>query len=348
MENTLVNETAGTGVPPESSSVATMIQLLAGFQISQALYVVAELDIATHLDDGPRTIDDLAATCGARPEVLRRLVRSLAPLGIFRGSDEDTVETTPLGAILSTQRPDSLRDIALYWMKTHYLPFGELLNTARTGTPASQLYLGQPFFDWVVAAPGMAELQSRAMAGLTGGLRDRMFENYHLPAGDIVADIGGADGTILARLLRSEPARRGILFDLPEIVETARKKLTELGMTDRIDTVPGDFFESVPSADVYVLAAIMHDWDDASCIRILHSIKSAAAPGARVVLIEGLVPPGDEPHATKLIDLTMLGMNTGKERSATEFAELFAAAGITLDRIVPTPEQYSFIEAHIP
>ncbi|GGL30508.1 hypothetical protein GCM10011588_51610 [Nocardia jinanensis] len=119
-------------------------------------------------------------------------------------------------------------------------------------------------------------------------------------------------------------------------------------MTDRIDAVSGDFFESVPSADVYVLAAIMHDWDDASFIRILHSIKSAAAPGARVVLIEGLVPPGDEPHATKLIDLTMLGMNTGKERSATEFAELFTAAGLTLDRIVPTPEQYSFIEAHIP
>ncbi|MFI5717940.1 methyltransferase [Nocardia sp. NPDC051750] len=346
MENTPVNESAGNGVAPETSSAPGMIQLLAGFQISQALYVVAQLDIATQLDDGPRTIDDLAATCGARPEVLRRLVRSLAPLGVFRGLDGDKVETTPLGATLSTRRPDSLRDIAMYWMETHYLPFSELLHTARTGETAAHQYLGQPFFDWVVATPGMPELQSRAMAGLTSGLRDRMFEEYRLPAGDVVADIGGADGTILARLLQADPTRRGILFDLPEVVQYAQKKIAELGMADRIDTVAGDFFESVPQADVYVMAAILHDWDDAACVRILNSIKSAAAPGARVVLIEGIVPPGDEPHATKLIDLTMLGVNTGKERSAAEFTELLASAGLTLDRIVPTPEQYSFIEAH--
>ncbi|MEU1982142.1 methyltransferase [Nocardia sp. NPDC019395] len=347
MENAPVNETAGPEMPPESS-VPAMMQLLGGFQISQAVYVVAKLDIATQLDDGPRSIGDLAANCGARPELLRRLVRSLAPLGVFRGLDGDMVETTAIGATLSSRRPGSLRDIALYWMETHYLPFSELLHTARTGEPAAERYLGQPFFDWVVETPGMADLQNRGMAGFTGGLRDRMFEDYRLPAGDTVADIGGADGTILARLLNSEPARRGILFDLPEVVEVAQKKIAELGMADRIETVSGDFFESVPPADVYVMSAVLHDWDDASCVRILESIKSAAAPGARLVLIEGVVPAGDEPHTTKLIDLTMLALTTGKERSANEFEELLASAGFTLDRIVPTREQYSFIEARLP
>ncbi|WP_413798442.1 methyltransferase [Streptomyces iranensis] len=337
----------GTEAPHEPPPSLQMLQFLAGFQISQALYVIAKLDVASQLDGGPKSVAELAARCGARPEMLRRIVRSLAPLGIFRQPSEDMVELTPLGATLSTQRPDSLREVALYWMETHYLPFSEILHTVRTGEPAAQHYFGKPFFDWIVADPHMAELQNRGMAGLVGGMRDRMFDGYRLPAGDVVADIGGADGTILSRLLASEPARRGILFDLPEILPSARKKIEEGGMAERVDVVAGDFFVSVPSADVYVMAAILHDWDDASCVRILESIKEAAAPGARLVVIEGVVPPGDEPHATKLIDLTMLALTTGKERDAAEWQQLFSTAGFVLDRIVPTADDYSFIEARL-
>ncbi|QFG22293.1 methyltransferase [Actinomadura sp. WMMB 499] len=339
------NGAPGGGPAGEQPSVQ-MIRMLGGFQISQALYVIAKCDIASLLDDGPGEIDDLAARSGVWPDLLRRLVRSLAPLGVFHQPDENTVETTPLGATLSTRHPDSVRDIALYYMETHYLPFSELLHTARTGEVAAQRYFGRPFFEWVVADPDVAELQSRAMAGFTGGLRGRMFEGYRLPGGDVVADIGGADGTILARLLADDPGRRGILFDLPEIVPDGRRKIDELGMADRIEIVPGDFFEAVPEADVYVMAAVLHDWDDASCVRILQSVTRAAAPGARLVVIEGVVPSGDVPHPTKLIDLTMLALTGGKERSAAEYADLFAAAGFTLDRIVPTP-QYSFIEASL-
>ena len=336
-------ETADTGTAQEQPSIQ-MIQLLGGFQISQALFAIAECDVASHLDDGPRDIDELAAECGVRADLLRRLVRSLAPLGVFHQPDENTVGTTPLGAALSTRHPDSVREIARYYKETHYLPFSELTHTVRTGETASQRYLGQPFFDWVVADPEISELQNRAMAGFTGGLRGRMFENYRLPGGDVVADIGGADGTVLARLLADDPERRGILFDLPGIVPSARDNLADLGVADRVEIVAGDFFESVPKADVYVMGFILHDWDDASCERILRSIRKAAAPGARVVLIEGVVPPGDGPHPTKMIDLTMLALTGGKERSATEYADLFRSAGFTLDRIVPTP-QYSFIEA---
>jgi hypothetical protein len=346
MEKVEMQDVVGVDISQEALS-GQMIQLLGGFQISQALYVVAKLDVVSHLDGGAKTIDELAADCGARPELLRRLIRSLAPLGVFHQPDEETVEVTPLGATLSSRHPGSLRDVALYWMETHYLPFSELLHTVRDGEPAAQRYFGKPFFGWIVADPEMAELQSRAMAGFVGGMRDRMFDDYRLPAGDVVADIGGADGTILTRLLASEPGRRGILFDLPEIVPSARKKIENVAMADRIDVVAGDFFVSVPSADVYVMAAVLHDWDDESCVRILESIKSAAAPGARLVVIEGVVPPGDVPHATKLIDLTMLAITGGKERSEADWRELFSTAGFVLDRIVPTPEDYSFIEAHL-
>ncbi|MCO1660702.1 acetylserotonin O-methyltransferase [Pseudonocardia humida] len=322
-----------------------MIQLVGGFQLSQALYVVAKLDIATQLDDGPKTVADLAAACGAQPEPLGRLIRTLAPIGVFRHLPDGTVETTPLGATLSANGADSARAATLFWMETHYLPFSELLHNVRTGETAATHYFGQPFFDWIVKDPERVALLSTAMANVTGGLRAGMFEGYRLPGGAVVADIGGASGSVLVRLLENEPDRRGIVFDVPEVVPDTRRHLEQQGLTGRIDVVAGDFFESVPPADVYVLSYILHDWDDDRCLRILGSIKAAAEPGARLVVVEGIVPTGDEPHLTKSIDLVMLAMQGGKERSADEFEQLLSSAGFALDRIVPTPSPFSFIEA---
>jgi hypothetical protein len=328
-------------------SAMQMVQLVGGFQLSQALYVVAKLDIATLLDDGPKTVADLAAASGAQPELLGRLIRTLAPIGVFRHLPDGTVETTPLGATLSANRPDSTRAAALFWMETHYLPFSELLHNVRTGETAATHYFGEPFFDWIVKDPERVELLSSAMTNVTGGVRAGMFEGYQLPPGAVVADIGGATGSVLARLLENEPVRRGIVFDLPEVVPDAQRHIEQQALTDRVDVVAGDFFESVPRADVYVLSYILHDWDDDKCRRILGSIKAAAEPGARLVVVEGIVPAGDEPHLTKAIDLVMLAMMGGKERSADEFEQLLSSAGFTLDRIVATPSPFSFIEASL-
>jgi hypothetical protein len=322
-----------------------MIQLVGGFQLAQALYVVAKLDIATQLDDGPRTVADLAAASGAQPEPLGRLIRTLAPVGLFRHLPNGTVETTPLGATLSANGAGSARAATLYWMETHYLPFSELLHNVRTGETAATHYYGEPFFDWIVKDAEMVELMSGAMANVSAGLRAGMFEGYRLPAGAVVADIGGASGSVLVRLLRDEPDRRGIVFDVPEVVPDARRHLEQQGLTDRVDVVAGDFFESVPPADVYLLSFVLHDWDDDRCRRILASITAAAEPGARLVLAEGIVPDGDEPHPTKSIDLVMLAMQGGKERTAGEFEQLLSSAGFALDRIVATPSPFSFLEA---
>lgn len=321
-----------------------MVQMLAGFQISQALYVVAKLGLCTALADGPRTVEQLAAATGAKADVLRRIIRALAPLGTFR-TDGGRVEATPLGLTLAEGHPGSIRDIALFWMETHYAPFGQFLHTAMTGENAATDYYGKPFMDWTASSPATAEIQTRAMASVTRGLRAGMFEGYSLPEGHLVADIGGADGSMICQLLAREPGRRGIVFDKPEIVPSARKVLADHGLAGRVDIQPGDFFESVPAADVYILSFVLHDWDDESCLRILRTIKNAAAPGARLVIVESVIPPGDAPHPAKLIDLTMLAMVTGRERTADEYEKLLAAAGYAMERIVPSPTPFSFIEA---
>jgi len=265
-------------------------------------------------------------------------------MGIF-ATDQDTVAATPLGATLAEGHPGSVRDMALFWMETHYAPFGELLHTAMTGENAATYHYGEPFFDWITQFPALVDVQNRAMASVTQGLRAGMFEGYTLPEGRLVADIGGADGSMICQLLALEPDRQGIVFDLPEVVPAARKVLAGHGLASRVDVTAGDFFQSVPQADIYLLSYILHDWDDTSCARLLRTIKSAAAPGARLVLIESVVPPGDAPHPAKLIDLTMLAMLTGRERTASEYQTLLDAAGFTTDRIIPTPTPYSIIEA---
>lgn len=338
---------ASAETPPMPGPSVVMTQMLGGFQISQALYVMAKLNVCTLLDEGPLSVDELAARTGARPEPLRRLVRTLASLGVFRtsGDSGSIVETTALGATLSRRHPESMANTAEFLMETHYGPFGELLHTARTGEPGADRHFGLPFLDWITADNERAALMTRAMADVTAGLPTSMFDGYELPPGRVLADIGGADGSVLAMLLKDRPERHGIVLDMPAVIPHAHREMDRRGLADRVRTVAGDFFASVPEADIYLLGFILHDWDDDAAVRILHSIRRAAAPGARLLVIEGIIPPGDAPHLMKFIDLTMLGMLSGRERTAAEFATVLDAGGFDLDRIVPTPSPFSVIEA---
>jgi hypothetical protein len=327
-------------LPPD----AVMLQMLTGFQVSQAVYVVAKLDIATILaEKGPRTISQLADEAGADADALGRVIRFLASLGVFRTHGGE-VEITELGALLAAG-PASQRYPAMFWMEMHYTPFADLLHTVRTGETAATRYYGKPFFDWITEDPERTEIQNRTFAAAAGSLRDGMFDGYRLPGGTVVADIGGADGAILARLLAGDPGRAGIVFDRPEVVAAAPATIAERGLADRVQTVGGDFFDSVPTADTYVLSWILHDWDDGSCRAILGNIARMARPGARLVVIESIMPGGDEPHLTRIADLTMLAMLPGRERTEDGYRTLLDSAGFTVDRIVSTPTPFSFIES---
>jgi hypothetical protein len=326
-----------------------MVQLLAGFQVSQALYAAARLGVPDQLADGPRPIADVAATIQADADALGRLARSLSGLGVVTEVGDATYALTPLGATLVSDAPGSMRDLALMWMETHYAPFAALVDTVRTGECAATRYYGMPFFEWLAGEPDHALRFTAAMADLTSGIKAGAVANYDLSGARRIVDVGGADGTLLAMVLARNPDATGVSFDLPHVVPSVAAVAKGAGLAQRLTGEAGDFFDAVPAGfDTYLLSMILHDWDDERAQRILANIARAGASGARVCALELIVPPGDAPHMAKMIDLTMLGMLSGRERSETELRALFERAGLRYERSVSTPTPLSFLEAVVP
>jgi hypothetical protein len=323
-----------------------MVQLLAGFQVSQALYVAAKLDLATMLVDGPRSAAELAAAAEAEPGHVGRLLRTLASLGAFDDRGDGTYGLTPLGATLARGIPGSVRDLALTWMETHYAPFSRLLDGVRQGEPAATLHYGRPFFDWLGSSPEQVERFTGAMAGLTDGIKAQALAGYALPPGELVADVGGADGMVLTTLLAADPARRGLVLDLPHVVPAAQRRLEQLGLADRVAVVGGDFFAAVPEGgDAYLLKAVLHDWPDEECVAILRNCRRAVAPTGVVLVVEQLLDLAPDPVRTAFSDLNMLVAPGGRERELAEYGTLLTAAGFTLGRAVPTGTDVFVVEA---
>jgi hypothetical protein len=268
---------------------------------------------------------------------------------VFSETEPGTFGLTPLGATLVSDREGSMRDLALMWMETHYAPFAGLLDTVRSGQCAATEHYGQPFFSWLANQPEQVDRFSRAMANLTEGIKAGAIASYSFPDAGTMVDVGGADGALLARVLESTPNVNGIVFDLPHVVGEAAPTFKSYGFGDRLTAQGGDFFESVPGgADSYLLSMVLHDWNDADASRLITPIRGAAAPGARVLAFELVMPTGDQPHMSKMIDLTMLGMLNGRERTDSEMRALFEGAGLIYDGVVATPTPVSIIEARVP
>jgi hypothetical protein len=324
-----------------------MAQLLEGFLLSQALFVLAEAGIATILDEeGPQTIATLAERTGSDVDVLARLIRSVTPHGVFR-TEEDKVAVTALGATLSKSHPQSMHGIAVGGMHLHYRAVAELGHTLRTGETAASKYFGKPYFDHIATDPPLAALFGQAMADFARTLRAGTFDDYRLPTGELIADLGGGDGTILTELLRSDdrPDRRGIVFDLPGVVESAHAVLTAARLTERVEVVAGNFFAEVPQADIYLLSWILHDWSDEEALKILRSVWAAAPAGSRLIVVEQVVPAGDEPHPSKHMDLLMVSLLGGRERTESEYRALLGDAGFVVERVVSTPTPFVILES---
>lgn len=333
-----------TTVDRSQTELATeMTNLLAGFQISQALYAVAKLDLSAALLDGPRRVTDLATEAQVDPDLLRRVLHVLTGVGVFSHAADDTIAMTELGATLATGSAGSVRGLAVFWMETHYQPFSALLDVLRTGRTGTELVHGQTFVEFLGNHPEHIPSLTAAMADMTQGPKSDVLSGYRLPSGT-VADIGGADGSVLVSLIADEPDRQAIVFDLPGVVESARSRIAAAGLIEQVEAVSGDFFESVPRADVYLLSTVLHDWNDEDCLRILRSVHRAGNPGARVVIVDIVLPDGDEPHLGKITDLTMLAVAGGRERTRSQFAGLLGAAGFTLDRVINSAGAYSIIE----
>ncbi|MBV9830128.1 MAG: hypothetical protein JOZ82_00915 [Marmoricola sp.] len=255
---------------------------------------------------------------------------------------------TPLGRTLTTDDPHSMRDLALMWMETHYAPFAGLTDTVRTGSTAAETYYGRPFFAWLGDHPDQVARFTGAMANLTNGIKSAAVAGHDFTGSRHLVDVGGADGSLLAQVLARLPGAVGTSYDLPHVVPAVEAVAKQADLEGRLTGLGGDFFDAVPAgADTYLLSMILHDWDDEHARRVLANIAAAGAPGTRVCALELVMPEGDEPHMAKMIDLTMLGMLDGRERTAPEIEALVESAGLALDRIVPTPTPLSFIEARV-
>jgi O-methyltransferase domain/Dimerisation domain len=294
------------------------------YQRSRALFVAADLGVADLLCDGPRAVDDLARATATDGPTLYRLLRALASIGVFHEDEERRFTLTSMGEYLRRDHPDSLDPVVrMFCADYEWRAWGALDGSVRTGENAAVLALGTDVWEHRRRHPADGETFDAAMRTLTRSSTGPVIAAHDFGRYGLVADIGGGTGALLSAVLDAHPDTRGILFDQPQVVANA--ELTRFG--DRVQVRGGDFFTEVPGgADAYLLRRILHDWTDGDAARILGRIREAAAPTARLILVEAVVgPPGEDP-GTKFLDLMMLVSAGGRERTEPEWAELLAGS----------------------
>jgi hypothetical protein len=319
-----------------------------GTHISRAVCLVAELGIADLLADGPMNSAKIAQATQTHEPSLYRVLRLLASLGVLTEHDIRTFSLTVLGEWLRTDAPASMRSWAmLFVLEPMFRSFEPIIETVRTGRPGVDLAYGMDFYEFVTDHPQLAQRFQAAMSERTVAFASSVATNYDFSRMRTVADIGGGKGTLLAAILRAHTHLRGVLFDLPEVTADAAAVLHAAGVEDRCEIVARDFFAGVPSdADGYILANVLHNWDDARCVQILSTCRRAMANHARVLIVERLIPD-DAAEAVPpvlLADLSMLILTGGQERTNAEYGTLLTAAGLNLVKVQPVATPYGVIE----
>jgi SAM-dependent methyltransferase len=333
--------------PPgiDSAKAGALRRLIMGFRASQMIHVAAKLGIADHLEAGPQTADALATAVGAAPRPLYRLLRALAGLGIFAETREGAFALTPMGRLLQS-KPGSLRSSALlYGDEVFWSAYGRMLHSVQTGEPAFEHAHGAPLFSYLAKDQRAASLFHETMREFSDREIAAILGAYDFSSFRHAVDIGGGHGALIAALLGSHPHLRGTVLDLEPAADGARRLLADADLTDRASFVVGSFFDQAPpGGDIYVLKSVLHNWSDADAVRILRCCRQAIAPDGRLLVIERLIPPGNEPSEAKLFDINMLVVVGSQERTEPEYAALFRAAGFELTRPIPTESDMTLIE----
>jgi hypothetical protein len=322
---------------------AAVLEMISGYWVTQIIYVAAKLGIFDLLENGPRSGEELARATDTHSPSLYRLLRALGGLEMVRENGQGEFETTVLGRCLVTGSPGGLRARATLSGEVWYEAWGQLLHSVQVGEPAS--VVGTSGFGWFAANPTWGTLFNEAMASSTEAVAKAVAGVYDFSGFPTIVDVGGGTGTLLAEILRAYGRVRGVLFDRPAVVETSGAILSKAGVADRCRVIAGDFFETVPEGgDAYVLSWIIHDWDDDRCLTILKNCRRAMGPDSRLLVIEQVVPAGNEPSLSKLYDLQMLVCLGGRERTEAEFQALLGRADLSLRRIIATGTSRSIIE----
>ncbi len=324
-----------------------MIQMGRAYGVSRLVYAAAKLGLADQLASGPKSAAELAGPMRVHAPSLHRLMRTLASLGILVGRPEHRYALSPLGETLKTGAPGSARSTVLIfgsrWFQNAY---DELIYSIETGTTGFEKAHGMPFFDYLAQHPEDASRFSESMVGFHSQEPPAVAAAFDFSTFNTIVDVGGATGNMLAEILTRHLGPRGVLFDRPHVVADASAFLEAKGVSDRVKIEAGDFFETVPPAgDAYVLSHIIHDWSEDQCLTILSRVRKAMSPGGRLLIVEMVLPEGDTPHPGKMIDMGMLVVTGGQERTEAEYGLLLAKADFHLTRVVPTNSAVSVVEA---
>ena len=322
-----------------------LFRLASGYRLTQALYVAARLKIADRLVGGPKDADSLAREVGADPDRLFRVLRALASFGVVTMDDQRRFGLTPVGEYLRSDGKGSLAAFTTFQGEEPYRAFGELLHTVTTGETAFDHVYGMGHFDYLAQHPEASATFHRAMAGALGDLENPL-EGYDLLTRHVLVDIGGGRGTLLAAVLRQYPGLRGILFDLPNAVKDAPAFLESSRVKERCEIRTGSAFDSIPSGgDVYVMSRILHDWPDRQALQLLRNCRKAVPDDGVLILLEGVLSEGPPPPARALLDLMMMAVPGGRERTEAEWRELLHRAGFILQRVLPGQRNQELIVA---
>ncbi|MEU9605716.1 methyltransferase [Streptomyces sp. NPDC048057] len=333
--------------PAAAAAQATdeLLELSLGYLYSAALNTAARFRIADHLTGGPRTAGELAAAAGVDDAYLYRVLRLLATKGVFREDEEGGFHLTPSARLLRTDAEQSLRDYVLvrgepvFWQSA-----AQLHEAVRTGTNAFESVRGVPFYDHIAADPELGRAFNSSMAAFSQVLSNKVVDAFDFSGCRSAVDVGGGRGGLLRTVLLRNPHMTGTLLDLEPVVAGHELDLPELA--GRWTAVAGDFFASVPSgADVYLLKHVLASWQDDECVRILETCRAAMPAHGRLLVVNALIPPGNEPHAGKTGDVLMMTVLNGRGRTRAEYEALLAASGFTVVQVSDTSSHASVIEA---
>jgi hypothetical protein len=329
-------------IPPPQQ----MFRHITAYWVTQLMGTAARLGVADHLEKGPAHVDELAANVGANSSALYRTLRACTAVGVFTEQPGRTFANNELSQTLRSNVPGSMRDFAIAQSAPgHWRPWELLTHAVKTGKSTAKEALGTELWDWYASHSEESAAFSGAMDNLAAQVASEVTKAIDFSNVGRVVDVGGAKGTLVSAVLRAFPKTKGVLLDLAHVVEPVKKSLAAIGLAERCEAVAGDFFESVPQGDVMLLKQILHDWSDEQCVTVLRNCAEALPKGGRVLVVEMVISEDGRPSPAHLMDINMLVLLPGKERTATEYGQLFAAAGLRLERVHPTHSPFSIVEA---
>jgi hypothetical protein len=327
-----------------------LIALLSGFMPVQLAYVMTRLELADLLGGGSLTVDELSAATDTRPDLLRRLLRGLAGVGLVGLGTGDRVSLTEMGALLGSRTPGSMRDLALHRGGESFAAWGELEHVVRTGEPAFEAAHGAAFFDHLRSNPEAGAAFDGTMARLSDLVVREAVDHYDFGAASRVLDVGGGRGHFVAAVLEAHPELEGAVFDVPEVSGAACAYLRARGLGDRSLAIGGNFLERVPAGyDLHILKWILHDWDDEACRELLSACRAALPEHGRLLVVEQLlpeaVPASGALHPAVAMDLIMLvNFADARERRLDEYEALLAGSGFAVYDVISLPSGFSILD----